>query len=75
MEVRRTVRVKLDVTESDAALLEETIDEFLWAANYVVDNAWQGESKTTNKAQLQEETYGTSGVWRSKTTPHERSSA
>ena len=57
MEVRRTVPVKLDVNSDDAALLRETVDEFLWAADYVVDHAWQGEYKTTSKAQLQEETY------------------
>jgi hypothetical protein len=39
MEVRRTVPVKLDVDGDDAALLHATIDEFLWAANYVVDHA------------------------------------
>ncbi|MFB6302640.1 MAG: hypothetical protein ABEH78_07250 [Haloferacaceae archaeon] len=33
------------------------MDEFLFAANYVVDHAWKGEWKTTSKAQLQEETY------------------
>jgi putative transposase len=57
MEVRRTVPVKLDVDSDDAALLRETVDEFLWAANYVVDHAWRGNYKTTSKAQLQEETY------------------
>jgi hypothetical protein len=57
MEVRRTVPVKLDVDSDDAALFRETVDEFLWAANYVVDHAWQGDYKTTSKAQLQEETY------------------
>jgi IS605 OrfB family transposase len=57
MEVRRTVPVKLDVDSDDSALLRETVDEFLWAANYVVDHAWQGDYKTTSKAQLQEETY------------------
>ncbi|SDX92317.1 RNA-guided endonuclease InsQ/TnpB family protein [Halobellus clavatus] len=57
MEMRRTVPVKLDVGSDEAALLRETVDEFLWAANYVVDHAWRGEYKTTSKAQLQEETY------------------
>src|SRR6056297_3892713 len=57
MEVRRTVPIKLNVDSDDAALLRETVDEFLWAANYVVDHAWQGDYKTTSKAQLQEETY------------------
>ncbi|MDB2272209.1 transposase [Halorubrum ezzemoulense] len=57
MEVRRTVPVKLDVADSDADLLHKTISEFLWAANYVVDHAWEGEYKTTSKAELQRETY------------------
>ena len=57
MEVRRTVPVKLDVDSDHAALLHETVDEFLWSANYVVKHAWRGEYKTTSKAQLQEETY------------------
>ena len=39
MEVRRTVPVKLDADSDGAALLRETVDEFLWAANYVVDHA------------------------------------
>ncbi len=50
MEVRRTVPVKLDVGSDNAAPLRETVDEFLWAANHVVDYAWQGEYKTTSKA-------------------------
>ena len=57
MEARRTVPVKLDVGSDADALLRETVDEFLWAANFVVDHAWQGNYKTTSKAQLQEETY------------------
>ena len=57
MEVRRTVPVKLDVDSDDAALLHDTVDEFLFAANSVVDHAWQGEKKTTSKAHLQRETY------------------
>jgi putative transposase len=57
MEVRRTIPVKLDVDSDEAALLHETVDEFLWAANHVVDHAWQGDYKITSKAQLQEETY------------------
>jgi IS605 OrfB family transposase len=57
MEVQRSVPVKLDVDSGDAALLHDTVDEFLFAANYVVDHAWRGEKKTTSKAQLQRETY------------------
>jgi putative transposase len=57
MEVRRTVPVKLDVDESDADLLHETIQQFLDAANYVVDAAYDGEWVETRKSVLQEETY------------------
>jgi hypothetical protein len=49
--------VKLAVDSDDAALLRDTVDEFLWAANSVVDHAWEGDYKTTSKAQLQAETY------------------
>jgi len=52
MEVRRTVPVKLDVTDDQADLLHETIDEFLWAANYVVDAAWDGEWAETRSSVL-----------------------
>jgi IS605 OrfB family transposase len=57
MEVRRTVPVKLDVTDETADLLHETIGEFLWAANYVVDAAWDGEWAETRKSVLHEQTY------------------
>ncbi|MFB6118908.1 MAG: RNA-guided endonuclease TnpB family protein, partial [Halosegnis sp.] len=57
MEVRRTVPVKLDVTDEQADLLHETIDEFLWAANYVVDAAWDGEWAETRSSVLHEMTY------------------
>jgi len=57
MEVRRTVPVKLDVTDEQADLLHETIDEFLWAANYVVDSAWGGEWAETRSSVLHEMTY------------------
>jgi IS605 OrfB family transposase len=57
MEVRRTVPVTLDVDSDDAALLEDTIDEFLWAAQYVTDHAFEGEYVTTSKTTLNDETY------------------
>jgi hypothetical protein len=57
MEVRRTVPVTLDVNSNDDALLRGTVDEFLFAAQYVVDYAFQGEYVTTSKGQLQDETY------------------
>jgi putative transposase len=56
-ELRRTVVVKLEVTDSDATALHETIEEYLWAANYVVDDAWQDEYKPTSKQTLHDRTY------------------
>ena len=43
MELRRTVPVKLAIDDEQAALLQETIEQFLWAANYVVDRARQDD--------------------------------
>jgi len=57
MEIRRTVPVKLNVTGDQADLLHETIDEFLWAANYVVEAAWDGEWAETRSSALHEMTY------------------
>jgi putative transposase len=57
MEVRRTIPVTLDVDSDDAALLEDTVDTFLWCAQYVVDHAFQGEYVTTSKTALDDETY------------------
>jgi transposase len=57
MEVRRTVPVALDVDSNDAALLEDTINTFLWCAQYVVDHAFKGEYVTTSKTTLDDETY------------------
>ena len=42
MDVRRTVPVALDVASDDIALLEDTVDTFLWSAQYVVDYAFRG---------------------------------
>ena len=57
MEVRRTVPVALDVDSDDAALLEDTVDTFIWSAQYVVDHAFHGEYVTTSKTTLDDETY------------------
>ena len=57
MEVRRTVPVSLNVDNDDTALLEDTVDAFLWSAQYVVDHAFQGEYVTTSKTTLDDETY------------------
>ena len=57
MEKRRTVPVRLDVNSDDAALLRDTVDEFLWAANYVTRHAFQEEYVTTSKTTLHHDTY------------------
>ena len=57
MDVRRTVPVKLDVNSDDAALLEDTVETFLWCAQYVTDHAFEGEYVTTSKTTLDDETY------------------
>ncbi|PSQ38239.1 transposase [Halobacteriales archaeon SW_5_70_135] len=58
MEVRRTVPVKLDVTDSDAALLHDTIDQFRDAANYVVRHARDDDGYViTSKRRLHDRTY------------------
>ena len=57
MEKRRTVLVKLDVDSHSAALLRDTVDEFLQAANYATRHAFEGEYVTTSKTTLHEETY------------------
>ena len=56
-EVRRTVVVKLAVDDDDATLLHETVEEYLWACNYVVRDAWQDGYKTTSKTKLHNRTY------------------
>ncbi len=57
MEVRRTVPVKLDVTDEQVNLLQETVDEFLWAANYVLNAARNGEWAETRTFVLHKEIY------------------
>jgi putative transposase len=58
MEVRRTVPVKLDVSDADAELLHETFVEFRDAANYVVSHARDDSGNIeTSKQRLHERTY------------------
>ena len=57
MEKRRTVPVRLTVNSDDVALLCETVDEFLWAANYVTRHAFHGGYVTTSKTTLNDDTY------------------
>jgi len=53
----RTVPIKLDVNKSAADLLHQTIDDFLDAANHVVDVAWEPDWKITSKQKLHDLTY------------------
>jgi hypothetical protein len=57
LETSQTVSVKLDVTDEVANLLHETIDEFLWAANHVVNAAYGGEWAETRSSILHNTTY------------------
>ena len=61
MPLRRTVRVALDVPDSAAASLHETVDQYRTAADHVVDAAWpDGESEKyleTRRTVLHERTY------------------
>jgi putative transposase len=57
MEVCRSVEVKLDVDETQAELLQQTIDEYLWAANFVVDAACEDQWVETSHSKLHDETY------------------
>jgi hypothetical protein len=49
--------VKLDVDSYSAALLRDTVDDFLWAANHVTRHAFQGKYVTTSKTTLHKGTY------------------
>ena len=52
--------MKLEVVDAHAALLLETIEQFLWAANYVVDHARQDDGYVlTDSGTLHERTYET----------------
>ncbi len=55
--MQRTVPVALDVDSGVAALLEDTVDEFLWSAQYVTGHAFDGEYITASKTRLDDDTY------------------
>lgn len=58
MEIRRTVPVKLDVSDSAAESLFATFDEFRFAANLVVQRARNDDGYVeTSKQRLHERTY------------------
>lgn len=72
MEVRRTVPVTLEVDSPDAALLADTIDEFLWAAQYVIDHAFRGEYVITSKTTLNDDTYNDTSTQTTSSRPATR---
>ena len=58
MEVRRTVPVKLDLSDRDAESLFATFAEFRFAANLVVQRARNDDGYVeTSKQRLHERTY------------------
>ena len=60
MEATRTVPVKLRISDSAEESLHQTIEQFQWAANYVVDNAENDDGYIiTSKQNLHERTYDT----------------
>ena len=40
MELVRNIQVKLDVSEDDHSVLDETFDQFRHAAQHVADHGW-----------------------------------
>jgi predicted transposase len=59
--VYRTVAVKLDLEQEDRRKLLETVEQYRWAANYVVTAAWPDRSyrpETTGRNELHHRTYG-----------------
>jgi IS605 OrfB family transposase len=59
MEVVRNIQVKLDVSEEDAEVLDETFEQFRQAAQHVADHGWDDNPHniTDTKNMLHEETY------------------
>ena len=59
MEVVRNIQVKLDVSEDDHSVLDETFDQFRHAAQHVADHGWDDNPHniTKTKNTLHHETY------------------
>jgi IS605 OrfB family transposase len=58
--VRRTVKIKLKLDENDRGTLRETVRQYLWAANHIVDVAWPNRfdsPRTVDREKLHEQTY------------------
>jgi IS605 OrfB family transposase len=59
MEVVRNIQVKLDVSEDDHEVLDETFEQFRQAAQHVADHGWDDNPHniTDSKNTLHDETY------------------
>ena len=59
MEVARNIQVKLDVSEDDHEVLDETFEQFRHAAQHVADHGWDDNPHkiTDTKNTLHDETY------------------
>ena len=59
MEVIRNIQVKLDVSDEDSMLLDETFEQFRQAAQHVADHGWNDKPSeiTDTKNTLHDETY------------------
>jgi len=56
--MRRTVKIKLDLSDNDRQLLEETAQQFKTACQTVADAGWNQDSlKVYNKNKLHDQTY------------------
>ena len=56
--MRRTVKIKLDISDNDRQLLEETAEQFKQACQTVADAGWnQDDLKVYNKNKLHDQTY------------------
>jgi len=59
-EIRRTVRIKLETSDGTERLFLQTITQYRWAANYIVDVGWdesRDEPKDLSRNELHERTY------------------
>ena len=59
MEVVRNIQVKLNVSEDDHEVLDETFEQFRHAAQHVADHGWDDNPYeiTDTKNTLHDETY------------------
>lgn len=58
-DIRRTVQVKLELSDTAIETLSATIDQYIWAANYVVDRLWHDTDQpaTLGRTEIHHRTY------------------